>query len=159
MIWRHVFLGINGALFLVWIGLIAMPVRMPDVGQKSQPAPDVPGGGLTAGSPINLSRSPTRSLFRPVPLSPAPVLPPVFVSVKPTSPAPPPEKALRLVGLVDHTEGKVAFIEAQGIRDIQRRLVGEVIEGWVIADIGRRDITLHRDGENRTLLLDPAQVR
>ncbi|MCZ8182430.1 MAG: hypothetical protein O9322_05625 [Beijerinckiaceae bacterium] len=146
-------------MFLLWIGLIAMPVRLPEAVANPDATPVVPNANLSAAPNANISKVPTRSLFRPVPPPPSPVAQPVFVPVKPMPPPPPPEKVLRLVGLVDHAEGKVAFIEVQGARDIQRRLAGEAVEGWVVTDIGRREITLRRGDESRTLPLDPSAVR
>lgn len=157
MIGRVLLLGLNGLSITGALWLVLVSPDLP----KATPATDLP-----KSSPVAPLRFPAsdgsdvlaRSLFRPMPPLPVPapapepvVSPPVQIVV----PAPPAEPLLRLVGLIGRSDDVTVLIEVQGTAGIQRRRSGEIIEGWRIAEIGRREIVLQKGDQSKFLALDP----
>lgn len=158
MIGRVALCGLNGLLITgaLWLFLASpdLPAAAPTTGLPG-PAP-VAAMRFTA---LDGNDVPPRSLFRPMPPPPvsAPVAPEPAVSppVQIVAPALPPEPLLRLVGLIGRGDDVTALIEVQGGAGIQRRRPGETVEGWRIAEIGRRGILLRRGEQSKSLALDP----
>jgi hypothetical protein len=157
MIGRVLLLGLNG---LSLTGALWLFLASPDL-PRVTPATDRPKSSPVA--PLQFPASdgsdvPMRSLFRPIPPPPAPAPPPEPVVSPPVhiiAPAPPAEPLLRLVGLIGRSDDVTVLIEVQGTAGIQRRRSGEIIEGWHIAEIGRRGILLRRGEQSKFLALDP----
>lgn len=113
-------------------------------------------------TPIDLPRTdlgllPERSFFRPQIVAPqsAPPSPPTSEGddSSPVSPG----MAIRLVGLMETSQGRVAFIQFGAARDLQRRIIGDPINDWTLSRIDPRSIEIRKGDEVKTIALDPGQ--
>ena len=80
--------------------------------------------------------SPARRL--PAPPEPEPPPPPVTAAPEPRAPVP----VLALFGIVADKDGARAIVRTGASSGILRLRVGDTIEGWTVADIGRTGVTL-----------------
>jgi general secretion pathway protein N len=96
-----------------------------------------------------LSATRERPLFSParrMPSAPAPAPPPPPVAV--AAAPPPPAPSLALFGIVADEDGARALVRTGASNEILRLRVGDTVESWTVAEIGRTELVL-RLGERR----------
>jgi hypothetical protein len=125
---------------LALLALLGMPAAVPTSAQeRATPALANPVAALLLEQ---LSATRERPLFSParrLPAAPEPEPPPpVAAAPEPRAPVP----VLALFGIVADQDGARAIVRAGASSGILRLRVGDTIEGWTVADIGRRDVTL-----------------
>ena len=136
-----------GSALVLWLLPISAPIipaSTPKSAVFSQDRQQVEAGSL-----------PERSFFRPVveTLQVEPSAPPSNEEngVNPAQPALP----IRLVGLMENSQGRIAFVKLGATQELQRRIVGEPIEDWILSRIDHRSIEIRKGHEVKTIALDP----
>lgn len=125
---------------LALLALLGMTPAVPSRAQdRATPALANPVAALLLEQ---LSATRERPLFSParrLPAAPEPEPPPpVAAAPEPWAPVP----VLVLFGIVADQDGARAIVRTGASSGILRLRVGDTIEGWTVADIGRRDVTL-----------------
>ncbi len=144
----------NASMVLLAGFFLLLPLPEPPIASNQRPGPV---SSAPAERPSEAPAFASRSFFRSsVPEAPAP--PAVEPASSPTPTPVEPQEAsqtLRLVGVIDHGAASIAFVLIEGLQGIQRRVLGEEIDGWILERIGRRSIELRRGQETTLLTLDP----
>lgn len=93
-----------------------------------------------------------RPLFSParrLPAAPEPAPPPPPMAV--AAPAPAPAPTLALFGIVADADGARAIVRAGGSNEILRLRVGDLVESWTVAEIGRTEVVLRLGERSETV--------
>jgi hypothetical protein len=109
---------------------------------------------LAALSLDDLSATRERPLFSPtrrLPAEPPPAAPPPPVVAAPAPPAPVP--TLALFGIIADAEGARAMVRTGASKDILRLRVGDTVESWTVARIGRTELVLQLGERTETVTL------
>jgi general secretion pathway protein N len=124
----------------------AHPTRAEDAARPTLANP------IAALSLEQLSATRERPLFSParrMPSAPTPAPPPPPVAVAPAPP--PPAPSLALFGIVADEDGARALVRAGGSPEILRLRVGDTIESWTVAEIGRTEVVLRLGDRTETI--------
>jgi hypothetical protein len=99
-----------------------------------------------------LSATRQRPLFssaRRLPTAPPPASPPPPAAETPAPPAPAP--SLALFGIVADEDGARALVRTGASPEILRLRVGDTVESWTVADIGRTEVVLRLRDRTETI--------
>jgi general secretion pathway protein N len=135
------------------VALLALFSLAPAYPSHAQgPATAALANPVAALSLEQLSATRERPLFSParrIPTAPEPAPPPPPVAVAPPAPAPAP--TLALFGIVADEDGARAIVRTGTSNDILRLRVGDVVESWTVAEIGRTEVVLRLGERSETV--------
>lgn len=136
------------------VALLALLAIWPGLEEATAQADAAPAlaNPVAALSLEQLSATRERPLFSPirrVPAAPEPPPPPVAAAPE----APPPPPTLTLFGIVMHPEGARALVRAAASNDLLRLRLGDMVDGWEVAEIGRTELVLRLGERVETVAL------